>query len=88
MATSNPSGLPFALRDHADQLEEIRSSLSAMARQAGEYKDMVSRMATNVHSASTVLRAASHVINSIENRKEHEANKAARAEAKAMRAGR
>ena len=88
MATLNPSNLPFALRDYADQLEQIRSSLSAMAEHSGEYKDIVSRMATNVHAASNVLRAASHVINSYESHKEHEANKTERALANARRAGR
>ncbi|HEU5235231.1 MAG TPA: hypothetical protein VFU50_20405 [Terriglobales bacterium] len=82
------SNLPFELRDYADQLDEIRNSLSAMAKKSGEYKEIVSRMATNVHSASNILRAASHVINSMESHKEHEANKAERAEAKARRAGR
>lgn len=88
MATINPSNLPFALRDYADQLEQIRGSLTAMARESGEYRDIISRMATNVHSASSGLRAASHVINSMESHKEHEADKAERAEAKARRAGR
>jgi hypothetical protein len=83
----NPSTLPSALRDYANQLDHIRGSLSAMAKESGEYKHIVSRMASNVHSASNVLRAASHVINSMESHKEHEANKAQRAEAKARRAG-
>lgn len=67
------SNLPFELRDYADQLDEIRNSLSAMAKKSGEYKEIVSRMATNVHSASNVLRAASHVIDCMETQKEHEA---------------
>ena len=87
MATHNPSTVPFALCDYADQLDHIRGSLSAMAKDSGEYKHIVSRMASNVHSASSVLRAASHVINSMESRKEHEAHKAERAEAKARLAG-
>ena len=88
MATLNLSNLSFALLDYADQLEQIRSSLSAMAKQSGEYKDIVSRMVTNVHSACNVLRAASHVINSRESHKEYEANKTERTLAKARRAGR
>ncbi|HEU5235441.1 MAG TPA: hypothetical protein VFU50_21465 [Terriglobales bacterium] len=87
MVALNTSTLPFAFRDYANQLDQIHNSLSAMAKEAGEYKDIVSRMATNMHSASNVLRAASHVINSRESHKEHEANKAERAEAKAKRAG-
>lgn len=89
MATVNPSSiLALALCGYADQLDEIRSSLSAMAQESGEHKQIVDRMATKVDSASNVLRAASHVINSTEIQKEHETNKAARAEAKARRAGR
>jgi len=87
LATPNPSTVPSALRDYADQLDQIRNSLSALANEAGEYKDMVLRMAMNVHSACTVLRAASHVINSMEGHKEHEANRTERAKAKAMRVG-
>lgn len=88
MARLNPSNLPFAFRDYADQLDYIHTSLSAMAKGAGDYKAIVARMAMNVHSASNVLRAASHVINSMESHKEHEANKIERDQAKARRAGR
>lgn len=86
--TADLSGLPFALRDYAEQLEDIRSALSEMAKSAGEYEKIVLRMATSVHSSSSVLRAASHVINSMESHKEHEAGKQARANAKAARRGR
>ena len=85
MATLNLSNLPFAIRDYADQLDHIRGSLSAMAQESGEYKHIVTRMASNVHSASNVLRAASHVINSMDSPKEHAANRAERSEAKASR---
>ena len=88
VATHNLSTLPYTLRDYANQLQQIRSSLLVMAKEAGEYKTIVSRMATNVHSTSTVLRAASHVINSMESHKEHEADRAARIQAKAIHARR
>lgn len=88
VALNSNSNIPFALRDYADQLDQIRGSISAMAKEAGEYEAIVSRMAANVHSTSTVLRSASHVINSMESHKEHEADRAARAVTKARRAER
>lgn len=86
MATHNPSDISLALRDYADQLEAIRTSISTMARGSGEYKDIVSRLATNVHSTSNVLRSASHVINSMEGQKQYKADRTSRHQARAIRA--
>lgn len=78
MATLDPMTLRFSLSDCAAQLDEIHSLLFEMEREAGEYKDMVSRIAVGVRSTSSVLRAASHVITSMESHKEHEASRMAR----------
>ena len=88
MATLNTSNLPYTFRDYANQLDKIYASLSAMAKEAGEYRNIVALMATNVHSTCTVLRSASHVISSMESHKEHEADRMEREEAKARRTGR
>lgn len=87
MARQNTSSLPYSLCDYADQLDQIQRSLEAMAVEAGEYNHIVIRMASNVRSTSTVVRAASRVIDSMENHKRHAAGKSER-KARAAGAGR
>ena len=82
------SNLSFSLRDYANQLEQIHHAIAALANSAPEYREIVSRVASNVRSVSTVIRAAATVINTMELRKEHLANSQAARAAKAPVSGR
>ena len=75
VARQNTSAIPLSLRDYASRLDQIHSSLSTLAIEAGKYNEIVGRMAASVGSTSTALWKALDAINSMEHKKEHAKNK-------------
>lgn len=65
------SDLSSILRDYADQLRQIQTSLAAVVKRPGKHNEIVSCVATSVGLASSVARAASAVICSKELHDEH-----------------